>query len=191
VTQPGAPRLAPRPVGAAQSTRSAAYTASIHPAGRYAASTEHARRPRNATKHHRFTGLHWAQPAAPGIPPGAASEEPVRRQGVRLLHRFQALRRSKRKSAPRLQELLTQAEERLREPDLSDTWSTLTVPDFIRLVNEARDELGRGELSAAKAAQLWVAFAPTCDWDDIVGDSVLGNEIFELIDTAYGRPPAA
>jgi len=44
-----------------------------------------------------------------------------------------------------------------------------------------------GTFDQGQARKLWTLFAPTCDWDDVIGDVELGNEIFEILDYLYGR----
>lgn len=90
----------------------------------------------------------------------------------------------------RLVALLGEAEAALGSPALGDSpWSELSLSDFRKLVSDARSAMERGDLSDAAAADLWRAFAPTCDWDDIGGEPDLGHAIFELIDSLYGPPP--
>lgn len=91
----------------------------------------------------------------------------------------------------RLLALLRDAEQRLRSVSVDDTWSCLSRDQFIGLVSTSRVEIAEGNLAGPKAEDLWRAFAPTCDWDDMVGDVELGNAVFELIEGLYGRPPAS
>ena len=44
----------------------------------------------------------------------------------------------------------------------------------------------RGDIQPAQRRELWMVFAPTCDWDDVVGNLELGNAVFELLDQLYG-----
>lgn len=90
----------------------------------------------------------------------------------------------------RLVALLGVAETKLRSPAFGDAFARLSLADFRQLVSDSRAALAEGRLSRASAADLWRAFAPTGDWDDVVGDTELGDEVFELIDSLYG-PPAA
>jgi len=87
--------------------------------------------------------------------------------------------------------LLRDAEQRLLSPSIDDTWSCLSRDQFITLVSTSRVEIAEGNLARPKAEELWHAFAPTCDWDDMVGDVELGNAIFELIEALYVRPAAS
>lgn len=88
----------------------------------------------------------------------------------------------------RLAELLAVAEAALGDPSIDDAWSSLTVGQFRRLVADGRTALMEDRLSRSAAWELWSAFAPTCDWDDLGGDPGLGDEIFELLEPLYGRP---
>jgi hypothetical protein len=84
--------------------------------------------------------------------------------------------------------LLGDAEAALDSPTLNDAWSRLSLSDLRTLVADSRSAIAEQRLSETAAAELWRAFPPTCDWDDIGGDTSLGNAIFELVDALYGRP---
>jgi hypothetical protein len=59
--------------------------------------------------------------------------------------------------------------------------------DIGTLVNQCRNGISDGTISFAQKRELWKIFAPTCDWDDVIGDVQLGNEIFGLLDKLYGQ----
>lgn len=50
---------------------------------------------------------------------------------------------------------------------------------------EAASKMMVGELSDEDATRLYFVFAPTCAWDDSVGDVDLGNSIFRIVDILY------
>src|SRR5205807_1772337 len=56
-----------------------------------------------------------------------------------------------------------------------------------KFVIECRNAILKGTITSAQRRELWTIFAPTCDWDDVVGDVQLGNEIFGLLDKLYGQ----
>jgi hypothetical protein len=47
-------------------------------------------------------------------------------------------------------------------------------------------KIENGDVDKTTQSELWGIFAPTCDWDDVVGDSDLGNAIFSIVDRLYG-----
>jgi hypothetical protein len=49
-----------------------------------------------------------------------------------------------------------------------------------------RSQIARGTIESDQARELWGIFAPTSDWDDVVGDARLGDAIFTLLDKLYG-----
>jgi hypothetical protein len=49
----------------------------------------------------------------------------------------------------------------------------------------ASEKLAHGTLSSEEKKKLYFIFAPTCEWDDSVGDVELGNKIFEILDATY------
>lgn len=88
----------------------------------------------------------------------------------------------------RLVTLLGAAETKLRSRSLTDAFARLSLAELRQLVSDSRSAIEAGRLSRPSAADLWRAFAPTCDWDDVVGDTELGHEVFELIELLYGPP---
>jgi hypothetical protein len=51
-----------------------------------------------------------------------------------------------------------------------------------KLCNQAADTLTITDLSDEQKKRLYFIFAPTCAWDDSVGDADLGNKIFEHLE---------
>ena len=68
-----------------------------------------------------------------------------------------------------------------------DIWDSDYYADelgaFCRKVSK---ELIAGDISDKDKRKLWLIFAPTCEWDDSVGDVHLGNAIFEFVNSLYG-----
>jgi hypothetical protein len=46
---------------------------------------------------------------------------------------------------------------------------------------ECRRQIEHGTLDVAQLQELWRIFAPAGDWDKVVGDVEMGNEIFALL----------
>ena len=65
------------------------------------------------------------------------------------------------------------------QPDIS------TTNQLAELIDHSADRLASGDDSDGK--RLWIIFAPTCVWDDAGGDSRLGQNVFELVDSLF-RP---
>ena len=57
--------------------------------------------------------------------------------------------------------------------------------ELAQTVRDCMDCIRGGTLEQNRKKQLWLIFAPTCDWDDVVGDAELGNQIFSIIDYLY------
>ena len=79
---------------------------------------------------------------------------------------------------------LTKGAARFRALGDRPIWSSyrdgVAIADFI---DRAVEEIQAGTITQSTANELWGIFAPTCDWDDCVGDSTLGQKIFEVIET--------
>ena len=84
--------------------------------------------------------------------------------------------------------LLKRAESKLRALGTGPIWSSfdsgVALADFVL---KARSGIKNNAISPADKSQLWYIFAPTCDWDDTVGDVDLGNSIFALLNGLYGE----
>ena len=88
----------------------------------------------------------------------------------------------------RLCELLKRAEAKFRALGTGPIWSSydsgIALADFVA---KARSDIENETMSQENKSELWGIFAPTCDWDDTVGDVDLGNEVFSLVDRLYGK----
>lgn len=84
--------------------------------------------------------------------------------------------------------LLVEAEEKIRKLGSGPIWSSyesgIALAEFVA---NARRQIESGSIDTSTKSELWGIFAPTCDWDDTVGDVKLGNEIFELVDFLYRK----
>ncbi|MGY6648086.1 hypothetical protein [Wenyingzhuangia sp. IMCC45574] len=56
-----------------------------------------------------------------------------------------------------------------------------SAEEFHRDLVESIQKLSNGDTSVVY--NLWLWFAPTCQWDDFVGDVVLGEKIFQQLDS--------
>ena len=61
-----------------------------------------------------------------------------------------------------------------------------TNKDFAEFLQDVSDRIASDRFSWIGRRKLYLAFAPTSDWDDCVGDVELGDRIFELICSVYG-----
>ena len=59
------------------------------------------------------------------------------------------------------------------------------VPILRPLFLDCRSAIQRGTVTLPQVRELFRIFSPTCDWDDVVGDVDLGNEIFSIIERLY------
>ena len=81
--------------------------------------------------------------------------------------------------------LLVAAAEKLaavQGPIWSSYESGVDIADF---VVECQIAIEHGGMTLNQKRELWGIFAPTCDWDDVVGEVDLGNEVFSLLDKLY------
>lgn len=84
--------------------------------------------------------------------------------------------------------LLAQAEDKFRQVGNKPIWSSYASgPEIANLISSACSQIEAGHIDNETSKKLWTIFAPTCDWDDVIGDVVLGNAIFEILDSLY-RP---
>lgn len=82
--------------------------------------------------------------------------------------------------------LLPQAAERFLALGHMDIWDSDEFTDDLgRFCNQAADKLAGGTLSDQEKKRIFFIFAPTCAWDDSVGDATLGNQIFTHLDTMF------
>ena len=90
------------------------------------------------------------------------------------------------KEVEKLIPLLNEASKRFLELGHVDIWDTDYYADDLEMFcKEVSDKILNGTISLDEKRKLWGIFAPTCGWDDSVGDVKLGNKIFELIDKLY------
>jgi hypothetical protein len=67
-------------------------------------------------------------------------------------------------------------------------WSSYeTGSEIAQFVFQCKNDIEHGTLELFQKQELWGIFAPTRDWDDVVGDVELGNEIFALLEKLYGH----
>lgn len=67
-------------------------------------------------------------------------------------------------------------------------WSSYNSgAEIAAFVLECKAAIERVTITLAQKQELWGIFAPTCDWDDVVGDCEIGNRVFVLVDTLYGN----
>jgi hypothetical protein len=76
-------------------------------------------------------------------------------------------------------ELLHKAEIELSKWSGGYSAEYLSAEEFHSDLKDRITRLEKGDNSVIE--ELWVWFAPTCQWDDFVGDVNLGNLIFEKL----------
>jgi len=54
-------------------------------------------------------------------------------------------------------------------------------------VLECQRAIERDTITLSQKRELWRIFVPTCDWDDVFGDLLLGEEVYVLINRLYGE----
>ena len=82
-------------------------------------------------------------------------------------------------------ELLHQASDRvsaIKGPILSSYRDGESIAIFIRKICH---QIELESIVIEDIKELWGIFSPTCDWDDVVGDVKMGNEIFDEICARY------
>jgi hypothetical protein len=87
----------------------------------------------------------------------------------------------------RLRQLLATAARRVaavRGPIRSSFDTGLEIAQFVR---QCSGGVEHGTLELIQKRELWRIFAPAGDWDHVVGDIELGNEILDLLDLLYGN----
>lgn len=62
-----------------------------------------------------------------------------------------------------------------------------TTGNIVQFIKEQIEEIRNGKMTLENGGKLWDIFAPTCEWDDYVHDSLLGEAIFMALDVEY-RP---
>jgi hypothetical protein len=84
-----------------------------------------------------------------------------------------------------LRRLLVTAAEKLAAVQ-GPIWSSYdSGRDIANFVLECRNAVEQRTITLAQKKELWGIFAPTCDWDDVVGDVNLGHAVFDLLDNLY------
>ena len=85
------------------------------------------------------------------------------------------------KKLSRLYSLLENAEKLAREFSGGYSNHFIDAEDFHKSLSESIIKLKSGNWD--EIDRLWVWFAPTCDWDDLIGrdGEVLANEVFLLL----------
>jgi len=82
--------------------------------------------------------------------------------------------------------LLVKASERFKALGHVDIWDSDHYADELGIFClNASEKLAHGTLSSEEKKKLYFIFAPTCEWDDSVGDVELGNAIFEILTVLY------
>lgn len=82
--------------------------------------------------------------------------------------------------------LLRQAAQRWLTLGHQDIWDSEHYTDELGdFCNQAADKIESNAISDDEKKRLYFMFAPTCEWDDSVGDSDLGNKIFGCLEKLY------
>jgi hypothetical protein len=94
-----------------------------------------------------------------------------------------------KKQVDQLCALLSEACDRLVALGNAPIFSTRynSGPDIAAFIRARLDGVSNNSLSLAEKREMWTIFAPTCTWDDSVGDVDLGERVFELLDELYGN----
>lgn len=77
-------------------------------------------------------------------------------------------------------ENLKEAEQKLSVYEGGYSGEFLSAQDFYMALSDRILKLENGDLTVID--ELWLWFAPTCAWDDFVGDVSLGSTIFDKLD---------
>jgi len=66
-------------------------------------------------------------------------------------------------------------------------WSTKysSGEEIAQFVRECVKSIRAGTCDQGRKLELMTIFAPTCDWDDIVGDVELGNQVYSSLTCLY------
>ena len=75
---------------------------------------------------------------------------------------------------------LKKAEKILSEYSGGYSGEHLSAEEFHKDLLDRIKELEKGDENVIE--DLWIWFAPTCQWDDFVGDIELGEKIFQQLD---------
>jgi hypothetical protein len=67
-------------------------------------------------------------------------------------------------------------------------WSTYeSGKEMAGFLIQCQQEMRAGSLTTDQKRRLLVFFSPTCDWDDVGGDSALGNRVFSALERLYAN----
>lgn len=81
-----------------------------------------------------------------------------------------------------LRDLLRQAERWLRTVDPNTVFTRFNdATAFADYLSVCADVSECGNLKDSQRNELIEIFAPTCDWDDVLGDTALGQAIFDAL----------
>lgn len=82
--------------------------------------------------------------------------------------------------------LLRQAAQRWHALGNQDIWDSEQYTDELgNFCNQAADKIESDAISDGEKKRLYFIFAPTCEWDNSVGDVELGNKIFGCLEALY------
>ena len=82
--------------------------------------------------------------------------------------------------------LMKKAAECFKDFGHTPIWSSENYTDELgTFCEEMIEKILNDTISLEEKKKLYRIFAPTCDWDDSVGNIDLGNEIFTLLDKMY------
>lgn len=78
---------------------------------------------------------------------------------------------------------LKQAEKIVSEYSGGYSGEHLSAEEFHKDLVDRINKLENGDMSVIE--DLWIWFAPTCQWDDFVGDVELGEKIFRQLNRLH------
>jgi hypothetical protein len=65
-------------------------------------------------------------------------------------------------------------------------WSSYgSGPEIAQYILSCLDGIRNDTATVEQKKELWGIFAPTCDWDDIVGEPALGEAVFQMLNNLY------
>ena len=82
--------------------------------------------------------------------------------------------------------LLRQAAQSWLAMGHQEIWDSEHFTDELgNFCNQAADKIETNAISDDEKKRLYFIFAPTCEWDDSVGEADLGNKIFGCLEALY------
>ena len=94
----------------------------------------------------------------------------------------------RRSESEKLCDLRLEAEKCLRALGDKPVWSSCgSGPALGEFVARARGLIETNTIDQPTLDELWAIFAPTSDWDDIVGHVGVGQAVFDSLERAYGK----